>query len=374
MRSNNLQYVPRLDHLRFAAAAIVFVFHWYHHFFGHWQQGGGMRGVALVTDGYTGVSLFFVLSGYLFMSIAMASGGAIDYGRFVRNRALRIFPLFTFVFMVALSLQRDKFEPDHLLYFFATNLGLTAPTSGHFITGAAWTISVEFCFYLAFPFIARFAIEQGPGYLIRLIVLLMFFKVAGYTVSERSNLMFYSTLLGRFDQFLIGMLAAQLFSSIVTRRTVSSGLLILAVGAMLLLLEIQSHWASFLSPIPKNRAWILWPTIEALAWSAVVVAYLGWRRGLHRRIEGLLERGGEVSFSLYLWHAVVIYLIERLIGIPSMSGVRILDALLIFGLTVGATLWVSHLSYITIEQPFLRLRQRYTPGVAGSAIPSGRSE
>ncbi|MCK6409356.1 MAG: acyltransferase [Thauera sp.] len=367
MRSNNLQYVPRLDHLRFAAAAIVFVFHWYHHFFGHWQQGSAIRGVALITDGYTGVSLFFVLSGYLFMSIALASGGAIDYASFIRNRALRIFPLFTFIFMVALSLQRDKFEPDHLLYFFATNLGLTAPTSGHFVTGAAWTISVEFCFYLVFPFVARFAIEQGPWYLLRLIVLLMVFKVAGYAVSERSNLMFYSTLLGRFDQFLLGMLAAQLFGAAVARRQVPSGLLLLAVGAMLVLLEVQARWASFLSQAPKNPAWIFWPTIEAVGWSLVVVAYLGWRGDLPRRLGALFERGGEISFSLYLWHAVVIFLVERLVGIPALSGVRTVDALLVFLFTAGLTYGVSQLSYRTIEQPFLRLRRQYTPGAASSA-------
>jgi len=362
MRSNNLQYVPRLDHLRFAAAAIVFVFHWYHHFFGHWQQGEAIRGVALVVDGYTGVSLFFVLSGYLFMSIAMASGGQIDYGSFIRNRALRIFPLFTFIFMVALSLARDKFEPQHLFYFFATNLGLTAPTSGHFITGAAWTISVEFCFYLVFPFIARFAIEQGPRYLLQLVVLLMVFKVAGYAVSERSNLMFYSTLLGRFDQFLLGMLAAQVFGAAVARRQVPSWVLLAAVATVLVLLEIQGRWASFLSPLPKNRAWIVWPTIEAVAWGFVVVAYLGWRRQLPQRLNQLFERGGEISFSFYLWHAVIIFLVERLVGLPSLSGVRLLDVGLVFALTAGLTYWISYLSYITIEQPFLRLRKRYTPG------------
>lgn len=360
MRSNNSVYVPRVDHLRFAAAAIVFLFHWYHHFLGHWQQGSAIRGLALVVDGYTGVTLFFVLSGYLFMSIAIASEGGIEYRNFIRNRLLRIFPLFTFVFMIALCLSRDKFEPQHLLYFFATNLGLSAPTSGHFITGAAWTISVEFSFYLVFPFLARFAMERGPRYLIQLIVLLMIFKVAGYAVSERSNLMFYSTLLGRFDQFLLGMLAAQWFGATVARRQLPVLVLAVAVTTLLALLEVQGRWASFLSPLPKNPIWIVWPTVEALAWSFVVVAYLGWRGDIPKRIGQLFERGGKISYSLYLWHAVIIFLVERLVGIPSMSGVRLLDVGLIFALTALLTFWVSHLSYITIEQPFLRLRRRYT--------------
>ncbi len=361
MRSNNLQYVPRLDHLRFAAASIVFMFHWYHHFFGHWQQGASIRGIALVTDGYTGVSLFFVLSGYLFMSIAQTSAGKIDYKTFMYNRMLRIFPLFTFIFVVALSLNRDKFQPEHLFYFFATNLGLTAPTSGHFITGAAWTISVEFSFYLVFPFLARFALAQGPAYLGRLIILLMVFKIAGYAVNERSNLMFYSTLLGRFDQFLIGMVAAQLFATHVSLRKTSFAQLLLSIAGLLTLLEIQAHWASFLSPQPKNPAWIIWPTIEAVAWASVIVAYLGWRGDLPQRATSLLEKGGEISFSLYLWHAVVIFIIERHLGLPVLSGLRAFDTGIVFLLTAALTYWISQLSFRTIEQPFLYLRKRYTP-------------
>ncbi|WP_153110912.1 acyltransferase family protein [Propionivibrio limicola] len=362
MRSNNLQYVPRLDHLRFLAAAIVFVFHWYHHFFGHWQANPVMNGTAMMVDGYTGVSLFFVLSGYLFMTIGLSADGPIHYGRFLYNRVLRIFPLFTFIFMIALSLTRDKFQPDHLLYFFATNLGLTAPTSSHFITGAAWTISVEFTFYLVFPFLVRFAMEQGVSYLPRLIGLLLVFKVGGYLVAERSNLMFYSTLLGRFDQFLIGMWVAQLFSGRVSARRLPGIVPLAALALMFLLVEAQGHWASFLVEAPKNRWWVLWPTIEAVGWSLVVVSYLGWRGSLPRWLNLWFERGGEISFSLYLWHAVVIFIVERFVKIPSLSGIRAIDTAAVFMLTAMLTWWISRLSYTTIEQPFLGLRKRYVDG------------
>ncbi len=71
MRSNNITYVPRLDHLRFLATMLVFLFHWHLTFSG--GGGGAVYGFAWLTDGYTGVSLFFVLSGYLLMSIAIPS-------------------------------------------------------------------------------------------------------------------------------------------------------------------------------------------------------------------------------------------------------------------------------------------------------------
>src|SRR5206468_9108497 len=137
---------------------------------------------ALITEGHTGVGLFFTLSGFLFMQIALHQK-TIVYGDFLRNRVLRIFPLFFTIFLVATSIGRDNFQPQDLLYLFATNLG-HAPTSGTVVTGAAWTISLEFLFYLVFPFLARFALERGPRYLAGLLVLMVFFKLAAYTVND----------------------------------------------------------------------------------------------------------------------------------------------------------------------------------------------
>ncbi|MGC8720031.1 MAG: acyltransferase family protein [Thermodesulforhabdaceae bacterium] len=209
IESRNLSWDPRLAHVRCIAALLVFVFHVFHVFFGHWQPQPGFSGIGFIVEGYTGVSLFFVLSGYLFMSIAIRSKGRIDYVKFIRNRFLRVFPLFLFVFFVSISMHRDQFQPQDILYLFFSNIG-KPPTSNYFITGAAWTISVEFTFYLIFPFIARFTLEQGARYLIKFILLVLIFRTAAYFVIERSTHMIYSTLLGRTDQFLIGMLAAYL--------------------------------------------------------------------------------------------------------------------------------------------------------------------
>ncbi len=206
MRSANIDYLPRLDHLRLLAAALVFVFHVYHVLYGHWQPNTDSGIFGWVIEGHTGVSLFFVLSGYLFMTIAFRHNGAINYLGFIKNRFLRIFPLFLFVFFVAISLSRDSFQSPDWAYAFFSNLG-QAPTSNHFITGTAWTISVEFTFYLIFPFLCRFAVARGPGYLWRLMFLLVLFKLGAWFSVDRPMHLYYSTLLGRLDQFLIGMIA-----------------------------------------------------------------------------------------------------------------------------------------------------------------------
>lgn len=355
--SSNLPWNPRLAHLRCLAALLVLMFHVFHAFFGNWQPHPNAFGFGWLVEGHTGVSLFFVLSGYLFMSIALRAEGALDYGRFLKNRTLRIFPLFVVVFMVAVSVNRDAFRPQDVLYLFFSNIG-DPPTSKQLMTGAAWTISVEFTFYLIFPFLARFALAQGPDYLLRLIALLLLFKLGAFLLSERPTHMIYSTLLGRLDQFLIGMLAAQYAALYILRPL--HGAWVLGAGlAVWALLEVQKYAASFFSPDPVQVAWLAWPTVEALAWALVVLSYAHWRGNLWGWLGRLLERGGEISFSLYLWHGLAIFLGMRLLGTPDWFASSHLNALLV-GAGVLALSWgVASLSYRTIEAPFLEMRGRY---------------
>jgi peptidoglycan/LPS O-acetylase OafA/YrhL len=353
-------YVARLDHLRLLAAMLVFCFHYYHHFYGQWRARPDLWGFGWLVEGHTGVSLFFVLSGFIFMRIAMTAGGEIHYWGFLRNRLLRIFPLFLFVFAVALSVTRDAFAPQNLLYVFATNLGL-APTSFHFITGAAWSISVEFTFYLVFPFIGRFAFQQGAAYLLRLIFLLLIFKVAAFFIVERPTHMYFSTLLGRFDQFLIGMLAAlvapQVLDWLKRAGRVWSTFALFACAVLIFgAIEWQAHQASFYRPVAKQAAWILWPTIEAGLWAAFVLAYVGWAGRTPAALERVFEAGGRISYSFYLWHAVIIFIASALL--PAAVGDRTFVAAL-FPVVLLVVWLVASLSYRTIEAPFLALRRPY---------------
>ena len=160
MRLNSLQY------LRGIAALAVVHFHAVSQVPAYFEF--------LVVTGQGGVDLFFVISGAVMVLAAREHDSAMG---FAARRVLRIVPLYLVIFLVATSIGRDKFAPQDLLYLFVSNLGL-APTSGTVITGAAWTISLEFLFYMVFPFLARFTIERGLAYLGGWLVLMAFFKVA----------------------------------------------------------------------------------------------------------------------------------------------------------------------------------------------------
>lgn len=359
MRSPNVEYLPRLDHLRLLAAFLVFLFHVYHTLYGHWQSNTGSWGYGWIIEGYTGVSLFFVLSGYLFMTIALRYKGGIDYRQFMRNRFLRIFPLFLFIFFVAISFSRDTFHSSDWAYLFFSNLG-QAPTSNHFITGAAWTISIEFAFYLIFPFLASFAIAQGYGYLLRLIFFLGLFKLGAYFAIERAMHLYYSTLLGRLDQFLIGMLAAFMSAQLLKKnKQLHAGWLLASLSIVWGLLAWQSHSFSYFSGNQRSVYWIFWGLMEAAGWAFVILCYLHWRGQVWKPAAIFMEFGGKISFSFYLCHALIIFLWQKLIGVPHWTTIWQLDFALQVLLLGAITCLVAGVSYNTIEQPFLNLRGSY---------------
>lgn len=358
MKSLNLPYNPRIDHLRWLAAAIVFLFHFYLEYHGRGGIAIDSDWLALITEGHTGVGLFFTLSGFLFMQIALRQKQLV-YGEFVRNRALRIFPLYFTVFLLATSIGRDKFVPQDILYLLASNLGL-APTSGTVITGAAWCISLEFLFYMVFPFLARFAMERGMSYLFSLIGLMVFFKVAAYTVNANSTLMYFSTFVGRFDQFLIGMLAAlamERHGALLRRH--ASWLLPLAVLLVVGDSALQNHISKF-NTDPHSKFWIFWSLLESSGWACLILCWLSWDKQLPAWLDKLLCHGGKISFSFYLLHMAVIHVVgEWVVTVPVLTGHVRTDALLCMLILYGITWALATLCFASIEEPFLRMRRNY---------------
>jgi peptidoglycan/LPS O-acetylase OafA/YrhL len=357
MKSLNIPYNPRIDQLRWLAAAIVFFYHF--NLEVRMQGGAGLTGSwwGIITEGHTGVGLFFTLSGFLFMQIALHQQ-TIVYRDFVRNRFLRIFPLFFTIFLLATSIGRDSFQPQDILYLLATNLGL-APTSGTVVTGAAWTISLEFMFYMLFPFLARFTMERGAKYLFGLIGLMLFFKLAAYTVNGKPALMYFSTWVGRFDQFLIGMLAALMYREHrASLHKLAPFLLPLSAALVIAAAALLAHVAPF-HPESKAQFWIVWSMIEAAAWSALILAWVSFEPPLPSRLDKVLCHGGKISFSFYLLHMAVLHLLAQRFGMPVLSGVAMLDLSLLLVLAYGTTWVIATMSYQLIEEPFLNMRRKY---------------
>lgn len=349
-----MEYNVNLSHIRFFAAMLIFLFHSYNTFHGGFTAHSAIFGFGWISDGYSGVTLFFVLSGYLFMMKLLSSDSELPIFNFYINRLLRIFPLFLTFLFLSFSLGKIEFRPYDFLYIFATNLG-KATTSDFVITGVLWTISIELTFYLVFPFLGKFAKENGLNYLIKMIFLLLVIRLAAFVTLENPVPIFYTTLIGRFDQFIVGM-GASMISYQYFHRNVKPVHVLVSATIVWSAIEIQAHYSSFFG-IGRDPFWIFWPLLEACCWASLIACYSNCIIPVPNMCSKIFDKGGEISFSIYVWHMVVIFPMKKMIDYFGIVNLHFLVPML---LSLLITWFISNLSYEVIEAPFLKMKKIYS--------------
>jgi peptidoglycan/LPS O-acetylase OafA/YrhL len=373
VRSDNRAYMPAVDHLRFLAATLVVVFHG-----AHMLRHGITPDDAeppwiyttnpletFITEGHTGVALFLVLSGFILTTGSL--GRQIQYGAFMRNRLLRVMPLYLILLIIAMVVAWRDFS---LIGALQTTLGF-ARAPGGFHTGpfaqVLWTIGVELQFYLVFPLFLRLLNTRGPRPLMLFILCMAVLRVLSALTAPGGldyNQLTYFSIVGRIDQFLIGMLAAYFFPQI--RRIVGkvwvTAVAVLVVGAALWVFN-QLH--GYTEPGLFRTVWV---DVEGLVWAGVLVSYVGTARFARGRLSALLAAGGERSYGLYLLHMPLIHLVASRHWQLDVPGGVVFDSVATaLVLVLPGAIVLASLTYAAVEQPFLSLRSRY---VNLAAVPS----
>ncbi len=141
-----------LTSVRFFAALHVALYHLVRPL----SQWGPLQGA--LSDGFTGVSFFFVLSGYI---LTYSHADEYEAGRgtpkkFWTARFARIYPVYLLSLVYAGIVGRAEFHQKVHALAFAMDIFLVQSWSAravNFFNSPAWTISVEAFFYLCFPFL-----------------------------------------------------------------------------------------------------------------------------------------------------------------------------------------------------------------------------
>jgi peptidoglycan/LPS O-acetylase OafA/YrhL len=157
------RYFGSLDGLRCLSIIWVIGFH------------AKLGNTALFRRGDCGVSLFFVISGFLITTLLLrekASRGSISLKKFYARRTLRIFPLYyAAILLYAALVIAVEHGPDraaffHHLPFFLTytnNWFVDRFAGEHVIFAFCWSLATEEQFYLVWPSILRFTrSKRGP--------------------------------------------------------------------------------------------------------------------------------------------------------------------------------------------------------------------
>lgn len=356
-------YLRRLDHLRFLAASLVVLFHYFHHTQGDLRSANPL--INLIDEGHTGIALFMVISGFIFTVIA--GNKDISYGGFIRNRIIRIYPLLIVAAFLQLLISTYN---DHRNYGFLQLLGWLMPFRSETIGLSPyfqqmWTIWVELQFYLIFPFLIVFTRRYGNRYLWGLLSLLLLLRSLVFAASGEIRFLAYETLFGRLDQFILGMLLGRLWL-VRSKAEATNGLnclwLLPASALVLIGLQLFSNKVGF-SEL-KSSIWIVWPLIEGALWAIFVWVYLQLRwpgpAAMKARIDLGLAALGAISFSTYVFHNLVLAAYNAHFDVLHFTGHERLDVILTGGLFVlPLVMLVATMSYQLIEKPFLSLRRSY---------------
>ncbi len=366
MKSTNFGYIPALDHLRGFAAVLVLFFHGAH-FISHklafgtpydpanWPRAGNPFS-ALLIEGHTAVSLFFLLSGFVFTVGSLEK--KLNYLGFFRNRLLRTYPLFLFFLVLGIAFNPDNFSIAAVMQsvFFLANSD-TAFNGGAF-SYVFWSIAVEWHFYLLFPLLLFLLQRWGWRALLALLLAFLLLRLGAYLAGADMRNLSYYTIVGRIDQFLLGMLAGVYYRNyFMAGRRLDS----VAVAGAGLVLAVLFGFNQLGGGAVNNYLWIFWPTLEAAAWGVFLIGYLSLARHFHQWIGRALVAVGTISYSIYMGHYLVLdYFLrhdwESLLRVGSPLATAVLNTLL---LMLPLVLLLAATTYFCVERSFLQRRRKY---------------
>jgi peptidoglycan/LPS O-acetylase OafA/YrhL len=343
----------------------------------------------LLPFGWTGVWLFFVISGFAITSSLLSSDHSPhSKGSLVRNfyirRSLRIWPLyfsFVAVNLVAAAIEGhgNVLANAPWLATFTYNYrmilhGETWSTLGHL-----WTISVEEQFYLIFPFLFVFL---APRQRIRALWICIAFSLGlrvlltfWFDSISHDNLWkafaLYVFAPAHFDAFAAGALLALYRSHLSSRLPFARGILVAALGAAAVYACVYVGLNVFTHGLGKDAfrnvfSGILWGEGRqiwlycivdglAVALIALILAGEGWLLAVCRL--PLLQPIGRISYGAYVFQLPVFVLYGILI--PAVGHYSLIRALGQFAFSYPITLLIAFLSFRFFEQPILKLRKRF---------------
>jgi len=324
----------------------------------------------LWANGYSGVDLFFVISGFIMIFItADTPPGRDSVWQFVKSRVRRIYPLwwvFCLLLMAYYWIQfGSPFDQGQILggadpVAYLVNSFLLIPQESFPIYGQGWTLVHEMYFY--FVFAALLFLPRRIRYwgLAGWAVTTAGFVMAGFAAPRAQN---YLGLIGSMHtfQFLAGAVVGML---LVHRRIVMPRTM-LAIGVGLTLLALSFYSDGHAHLMTYGRIFVY-----TLPFALVIYGLVGLEMQNGLRVPAWIVRVGDWSYSLYLCHSLVLTVIVRALPTIRSWMPEPVAALLEIGtpgpwdnLTFAligtvASLACAAIFYVLVERPFSKLLRR----------------
>jgi peptidoglycan/LPS O-acetylase OafA/YrhL len=341
--SRGQRRIPSLDGLRGISIWAVILAHSADHFLFSRIHSHHLRTV-LSNSANLGVTIFFVISGFLITSLLLAERtrtSRIDIKRFYKKRVIRIIP--AFVLFTGTILLLCKVSPQQIVY------ALTFTTSFFFWQAYQplqhlWSLSVEEQFYLAWPLI--FARGSGDAKRWCWLVLIACPVIRAIFVHQGLTNLDHAAVL---DSIAAGCLLAfyrQQIQRAISRVT-GSGILFAALCLMMPVLSLVMNKV-------ESFSWMLVPLTTIVPLFVAVVIGAAIQRKDAFLNKGPLVWSGLMSYSLYLWQQPFLV----------MNG-----PLNYFVVRLGLTFAAAYCSYRWVEQPIIHFFAERDKRVARLSLP-----
>jgi peptidoglycan/LPS O-acetylase OafA/YrhL len=349
---------------------MVFVFHY----------GGGLRSshaivrlLGYATEaGWTGVILFFALSGFLITGSLWDSRGAQHLLRnFYARRTLRIFPLYYAALAAALlaALARGAafrdLHPLAIYAFFLQDFPVLAKRAVDFPSLLPlyhfWSLAVEEQFYLLWPALlllarsrrAAFALSLGVFGLSWIFRLIIWGSPPPGIVDSR---LFESFLLTHAGALALGAALAIAMRSTRHKKIERWALAAFIAGTLLYFLTSWYSGSFYLTP---RSQFTLGLTGVSLAATALIPLVM--REGLPRALCSVAPMRwlGRISYGFYVFHILLQPIFDAIAVHATHTTAGMAYQTARFVASFPITLLVSALSFYFFEQPILSLKRRF---------------
>ena len=339
-----------LDGLRgFLAISVLF-----HHFIITWYWKTDGKWTSPPEDyfenyGKVGIALFFMISGFLFISKLIHANEKINWFKLYESRLFRILPLYIFVlFLITLVVfSKSNYELnvsflDIIKQYFYWGIFLgrdinNFPNTDLIIAGVDWTLRYEWLFYASLPLLSIIFIKLGKigGLILFISCVLLFIKPLDLSPFQPSLLIF----------FAFGGLAAFTNKKIqIPSATIKGKLVSSVVGFMII--------SSLFYPNTFDTIHVIFIFI------IFILIVLG------NDLFGILSLKssillGEISYSIYLLHGVILYLSFTTFGFAKISNYTLQEYIVFMPLISASVVIFSSLTFVLIERPGILLGRKY---------------
>ncbi|WP_437187922.1 acyltransferase family protein [Planctomicrobium sp. SH668] len=347
----------------------------------------------VASAGWSGVDLFFVLSGFLITGVLLETRGHAGYWKsFLLRRVVRIFPLYyatliTVFCVIPLGLWMwgstgtiaadfEAARQNQIWYwFYAQNWFYAwqqAWPSGvpikHF-----WSLAIEEQFYLVWPFAVAYFARRSLGWLcLGLSLFSLGLRLVLISQGVSPVTVFVMTVT-RLDGLCIGALLAVALRSAGVRERLAAWLPSLAVFSFCAVVVIDAVF-----PILKSESYpatSFGHTILAFAFAMLIgAAQVVPKQHLVAQVLSfrVLTLLGKYSYAIYVFHRFVYW------GVMEFDWSLLPDSLRgwsIFGVTLIGTILAARVSWVLLEQPCLSLKKFFPrPDAKTGDLDHGISE